>query len=35
MQSENPFQNHISEFESEGQKYKYFDLQKLNDPRVA
>ena len=34
MQSENPFQSHISELELHGQKYKYFDLNKLNDVRV-
>ena len=35
MQSVNPFETHISELEFQGQKYRYFDLQKLNDPRVA
>jgi|GEM_PF-6492557 len=35
MQSVNPFENHISELEVSGQKFKYFDIQKLNDPRVT
>ncbi len=35
MQSENPFETHISELEHQGQKYRYFDLQKLNDARVT
>ena len=35
MQSENPFETHISELKIEDKKYRYFDLQKLNDKRVA
>ena len=35
MQSVNPFETHLSELELEGQKYRYFDIQKLNDPRVT
>ncbi len=35
MQSENPFETHISELEHQGQKYRYFDLQKLKDARVS
>jgi aconitate hydratase len=35
MQSVNPFETHVSELELQGQKYRYFDIQKLNDPRVA
>jgi aconitate hydratase len=35
MQTENPFDAHLSTLEVDGQTFKYYDLHKLNDPRVA